>query len=197
MISSKRQQPPSRQGQIPDLEAITESGLVKRCGVCWRLWDAGAYTIEEGATGTEERCPSCVDERTAIQKAQTLIAETEYAASREPPPQISNAPLKSTFPGTIVRLTDTNGVRISESAPLRVIRAAIFLQTINMLLVGRSFSASDTLVAKGSALLTCEVESTTATLTSVAVGADTLCPPGDRYGFTFNGIDFNNIISVR
>lgn len=186
MIFSKRQQRP-RNTDIPSEERILETGFVKRCGVCWREWSADQFTIEDG----QERCPTCVDTRTAEYKADRQTQESEFAASREPKPQISQAPLASTFPGTIRQITDENGVRIYDSSKLSLIRNV----AKTLLLLGRSFSATDTIT--GSTGITIVVDARTATQTDLSITADLTMTPGDYYGITFNDVVFRNIFSVR
>ena len=185
MILSKRQ-PRPRVYAKPDRERILETAWVKLCGVCRREWQAEAISLEDGI----EKCPNCLD---GSRKAdlETLARETAYAASREPKPQFSQAPLTTTFPGTIVRMTDADGNRVYQSTPLRLIKTV----TKQLLLVGRDFSATDTIT--GATNLTIAVASRTAALTTLDLTAESALEAGDTYGITFNGVDFNNILSVR
>jgi len=138
----------------------------------------------------QERCPQCVDTRTASYKAERESAEAEYAASREPKPQISQAPLASTFPGTIARLTNASGARVYEGAPLALVRNV----ATTLLLVGRSFSAVDTITA--STGITVDVSARTATLTTLSLTAAGSMTPGS-YHLIFNNVYFHNVLSVR
>jgi hypothetical protein len=185
MISHKRQ-PKEPNTDRPSLEKRLESGLIKRCGVCWREWAAEEFTEEDG----QERCPTCVDERTATWKAETQRTETEYAISREPEPQISKAPLKSTFPGSIRIIKDANGNRVYQSAPLNLIRTV----AKTLVLYGRDFSATDTIT--GSTGLTITVSSRTATQTDLSVTAGGSMTPGN-YHLVFNDVYYHNLFSVR
>lgn len=190
MLTFKRK-PLPLVNEKPDKDKRVESGLVKRCGVCWRIWDADAFTNEEGQVGTEERCPQCVDTRTPLWKADTFAEETEYAVSREPEPQDSIAQLKSTFPGSITRITDSNATRVYDGAPFRLIKSV----ARTLLLTGRSFSSSDTIT--GSTGLTVTVLLRSDTLTSLSITADSAMASGDHYSLTFNNVVFRNIFSVR
>lgn len=190
MISSKRAQKP-RVTQYPSLEKKLESGLIKRCGVCWREWEASAFTVEEGAVGTPERCPVCVDERTSLQKLADQVQAQERAKASEPEPQQSNAPLRLTFPGTVREMTDSNGTQVKQSAPLALTRTV----AKTLLLLGRDFSASDTI--SGSDGLTINVDSRTATQTDLSITAASSMTPGNNYHLIFNSVYFHNVFSVR
>jgi hypothetical protein len=164
-----------------------DSGLVKRCPVCWRIWQAEAMTQEDG----QDRCPTCVSGgRSESEKAETLAREQAYAASREPEPQMSQATLDMTVPGTIRNITDADGARVYDGSPLNMIRTV----AKTLLLLGRDFSADDTIT--GSTGLTLSVTLRTATQTTLSVTADVSMSPG-TFSMTFNDVVFRNIFSVR
>ncbi len=191
MKSNRKSERQVWRDDFPDIESQVESGFVKRCGVCWRIWSAGEFTVEDGARGTEERCPTCVDKASPTRNAQIQAEEAEYAATRNPPPQQSIAPLKSTFPGTIVRMTDANGVKVYGSAPLRLIRNV----AKTLLLVGRSFSATDTITA--STGITVGLTAQIPALTTLSITAGVGMTPTDHGSLVFNGETFKDIFSVR
>lgn len=138
----------------------------------------------------QERCPTCQDFDTIEYTSRTLAEETAYAASRVLLPQISQAPLDGTFPGSITSITDASGTRVYEASPLRLPRTV----ATGLLLNGRSFSSSDTIT--GNASLTISVSARTTTLTTLSLTAAVGMTPG-KYGITFNDVDFNNILEVR
>lgn len=163
-----------------------ESGLVKNCPICRRNWPAESMLLEDGM----ERCPTCAGRKTQTFKAETIAEETAFAASREPGPQESQASLSKTFPGTVVKITDANGTKVYDAAPLRLIRNV----ATTLLLRGRSFSASDTIT--GPANLTISVSARTAVLTTLSITAGLTMTPG-TYSLTFNSVVFRNLFSVR
>lgn len=181
--------PKPRSYAEPDERRILETCEVRRCPVCDKEWEASVFVDEDGI----KKCPRCVDERTASWKAETEARETEYAASRSevrPQKLDGSAPLEGTFPGTIRKLTDANGVLVYQSAPLSLTRSV----AKTLLLLGRSFSSSDTI--SGSTGLTIDVTTRTATQTDLSVTAGASMTPGG-YDLIFNDVYFTNVFRVR
>jgi hypothetical protein len=185
MITTKKRQPQTNLDR-PSMERMLESAYVKRCPVCWRIWQADAITQEDG----QDRCPSCVSNgRSETEKAETLSREAQFVATRILQPQISQAPLDSTFPGTIREITDENGTRVYQGAPLQIYRTV----AKTLLLLGRDFSASDTIT--GASGLTITVSTRTATQTDLSITADVSMTPGE-YALIFNDVYFHNVLRI-
>lgn len=161
---------------------------IKRCGTCWREWPAGQMIEEDG----QDRCPECVEIRTPSFVAHTTAREQEYAAGRILRPQISKVPLKSTFPPTIVTMTDASGNQVSQSHKLNLRRNVASTLILN----GRGFTATDSL-SYSTGLSDSTAPVTTATQKTLSIIASLVAVPGDHYGLTLGGVSYPNCISVR
>jgi hypothetical protein len=166
---------------------MEETTRIKRCGICLRLCPANDVELEDGV----EKCPGCFSGRDAAFEAADEARAAKRVASWYPAPQRSNKPLSQTFPGTIRKITDENGVHVYSSAPLALVRGV----AKTLLLLGRAFSASDTIT--GDTGLTISVTDRTTSQTTLSVTADVSMTPSDHYGLTFNDVVFRSIFSVR
>ncbi len=165
---------------------MLETGFIKRCGICMFKFERDAVKMEDGI----EKCVNCTDHRDEAWKAATEAREVAYAASREPQPQMSQAALERAFPSTIRYLSDTNGSRVSQSAPLNLSRGV----AKTLLLNGREFASSDAITGSTGLIIT--VSARTSTQTTLSVTAVLSMTPGN-YSLRFNDSDWLNIFSVR
>lgn len=158
---------------------------IERCGYCMRLWPKSDMLDEDGI----RTCPNDRIITTETLKAETLEREAEKAELYVIQPNISQAVMRRTIPATVTELEDINGTRVYSGAPLVVRRSS----SATLVLVGRGFSASDT-ITFSSGISASVSRTTTQTTLTLTIAANATIGVQD---VTFNGNTLRGVIQVR
>lgn len=164
----------------------------KRCVVCRFQWPVEMFVVEDGI----EKCPLCADHKTEDYKAQQLVNATRRAMKNarklaKNAKEISQFPLNEVIPGSVNKITRSDGTRITPSGPLLMQRNV----TATVLLNGTRFAATDTLTYPTGISDSAAIVRTT-TLTTLSLIAALSMTPGD-YPLTFNNSVYRGILRVR
>lgn len=167
----------------------------KRCVVCHFRWPVDLFVVEDGV----EKCPLCADLKTEDYKIRELVKATRRAARNakifaKSAKEVSQFPLnEEVFPGTILSITRSDGTRVSQRSPLRLVRGV----ATPLLLVGSRFVADDHPSSYGSASIVDDTPPVvTDSLITLSINAQVGAQPGD-YTMTFNSKNYTNLLQVR